>query len=67
MIALCQKLTPLIQIERLEMDRFNRALAPRKAEGPPRDIITKFHYFRTKEKLMAAAGNKESLHFQVSS
>ena len=62
--ALFQELSPSIPIERLEMDRIHRALAPRKSEGPPRDIIAKFHFFHTKEQLMVAARNKESLIFQ---
>lgn len=62
--ALFQDLTPSISIERLEIDRIHRALAPRKSEGPPRDIIVKFHFFRTKEQIIVAARSKETLIFQ---
>lgn len=64
MIALFQELHPGIPVERLEMDRAHRALAPRKPNGPPRDIIVKFHYYRTKEQLLAAAREKGPLMFQ---
>lgn len=62
--ALFQELAPSIPIERLEMDRIHRALTSRNADGPPRDVILKMHYFRTKEQLMEAARNKDSLIFQ---
>lgn len=45
--ALCQELVPGIPLERLEMDRVHQALMPKKVDGPPRDIIAKFHFFRT--------------------
>lgn len=64
--ALFQKLSSSITIERLEMDRIHRALAPRKPEGPLRDIVAKLHFYRTKEQLLSAA--RRSLpnnHFQV--
>lgn len=44
--ALFQELAPFIPIERLEMVKVHRSLAPRKENGPPRDIIVKLHYFR---------------------
>lgn len=62
--ALFQELQPDIPIERLEMDRVHRALAQRRINGPPRDIIAKMHYYRTKEQLLAAARGKDSLTFQ---
>ena len=46
------------------MDRIHRALGPHKADGPPPDIIAKFHFFRTKDQITAAARLKESLTFQ---
>lgn len=64
MTALFQELQPGIPVERLEMDRVHRALAPRKTNGPPRDIIVTFHYYRTKEQLLAAARGKNNLDFQ---
>lgn len=62
--ALFQELSPSIPIERLEFDRMHRALTRRQADGPPRDIIIKMHFFRTKEQLLSAARNKDSLLFQ---
>lgn len=64
MTALFQELQPALPIDRLEMDRVHRALMPRKTDGPPRDIIAKFHYYRTKEQLLAAARAKGNLTFQ---
>lgn len=58
--ALFQELEPSIPIERLEFDRIHRALTRRQADGPPRDIV-KLHFFRTKEQLLTAARNKNSL------
>lgn len=46
------------------MDRIHSTLAPKKAEGPPRDIITKFHFNRTKEQLLAADRERNDLSFQ---
>lgn len=46
------------------MDRIIKSLAPKKEDGPPRDIVIKLHYFRTKEQLMEAARNKDTLTFQ---
>lgn len=54
---LFQELAPAIPIECLEMDRVHRALTPRQTDGRPRDIVTKLHYFQTKEQLLAAASN----------
>lgn len=51
-------------VERLEMDRTYRALAPRKPNGPPRDKIVKLHYHHSKEQLLAAARGKDPLNFQ---
>lgn len=62
--ALCQELLPGISVERLEMDRVHRALMPKKTDGPPRDIIAKFHFFRSKEQLLEAARGKNNLTFQ---
>lgn len=55
--ALFQELAPSIPIECLEFDRIHRALTRRQADGPPRDIIVKLHFFRTKEQLLTAARN----------
>lgn len=44
LIALFQELQPSILVERLEMDRVHRALTPKKPDGPPCDIIAKFHF-----------------------
>lgn len=44
-ITLFQELQPGIPIECLEMDGIHRALTPKKVDGPPRDIIAKFHYY----------------------
>lgn len=62
--ALFQELIPGIPLERLEMDRVHRALMPKKTDGHPRDIIAKFHFYRTKEQLLTAAREKEALTFQ---
>ena len=62
--ALFQELAPSIPIERLEFDRIHRALTRRQQDGPPRDTIIKLHFFRTKEQLLAAARNKDTLLFQ---
>lgn len=62
--ALCQELLPGIPLEHLEMDRVHRALLPKKTEGPPRDIIAKFHYYKTKEQLLISAREKSNLVFQ---
>lgn len=61
---LFQELIPDTPLERLEMDRVHRALAPRKPNGPPRDIIAKLHYYKTKEQLLIAARGKDTLSFQ---
>ena len=63
-LALCQELVPGIAVERLEMDRIHRALTPKRADGPPRDIIAKFHFYKTKEQIMEAAREKKNLSFQ---
>lgn len=62
--ALCQELLPGIPQERLEMDRVHRALKPKKVDGPPRDIIAKFHFYKTKEQLLNAAREMNNLVFQ---
>lgn len=62
--ALFQELLPGTPIDRFEMDRVHRALAPRKINGPPRDIIAKLHFYRTKEQILTAARGRESLSFQ---
>lgn len=62
--ALFQELAPSIPMERQEMDRIHRALTPRPEDGPLREVVVKRHYFCTKEQLMAASRNKESLTFQ---
>lgn len=42
----------------------HRALAPSKPNGPPSDIIAKFHYYRAKKQLLTSARGKNSLTFQ---
>ena len=64
MLALFQELLPGTPVERLEMDRVHRALAPHRSNGPARDIIVRFHYYRTKEQLLAAARGNSVLTFQ---
>lgn len=63
-LALFQELEPGIPIDRLEIDRVHRALAPHKTNGPPRDIIAKLHYYRIKEQLLAVARGKDTFTFQ---
>ena len=46
------------------MYRVHRALTPKKADGPPRDIIAKFNFYRTKEQILEAAREKSNLSFQ---
>lgn len=46
------------------MDRVHRALMAKKTDGPPCYINAKFHYYRTKEQLLAAARDKNTLKFQ---
>lgn len=43
-----QELVPAIPIDHLEFDRIHQALGPKRQEGPPKDIIIKFTYYRTK-------------------
>lgn len=64
MIRRCRELSPSIPIERLEFYRIHRALTRHQTDGPPRDIIIKLHYFRTKKQLLTAARNKDTLLFQ---
>ena len=64
MLALCQEILPGIPADRLEMDRVHRALTSRKADGPPRDIIAKFHFYRTKELILQTTREKSKLTFQ---
>lgn len=60
--AFFQELAPEIPLERLEFDHIHRSLAPKPSEGPPRDLIIKFHFYRTKERLLQAA--QQDLSFQ---
>ena len=64
MLALCQEILPGIPADRLEMDRVHRALTQRKADGPPRDIIAKFHFYKTKELILQNTREKNKLSFQ---
>lgn len=57
-LALFQELQPGIPVDRLEMDMVHRALSSRKTNGPPRAIIAKFHYYRTKEQLLACSNSQ---------
>lgn len=63
MLALFQELQLGMPVERLEIDKVHRALAPHK-NGLPRHIIAKIHYYRTKEQFLAAARGKDVLSFQ---
>lgn len=45
--AFFQELAPELPLERLKFDRIHRSVAPKPSEGPPRDVIIKFHYYRT--------------------
>lgn len=62
--AMIQELVPTLPLERLEMERAHRALTRKNPDGPPRDIIVKFLYFRTKEAILQAVRDKPSLEFQ---
>lgn len=65
--AFFQELAPEIPVDRLEFDRIHRSLAPKPTDGPPRDVIIKFHYYHTKEKLLQAAREQQTLSFQGNS
>lgn len=62
--AFFQELAPEIPLERLEFDRIHRSLASKPSEGPPRDVLIKFHFYRTKERLLQAAREQQDLFFQ---
>lgn len=47
--VLCQELAPDIPLEHLEFTRIYRALGTHNPLGPPRDVVVKFHYFRSKK------------------
>ncbi|XP_063806048.1 uncharacterized protein LOC134984390 [Pseudophryne corroboree] len=48
----------------LILDRAHRALRPRPPPTqPPRDVILRFHYYKTKEKLMSAAREHQSVDY----
>lgn len=64
--AFFQELAPGIPVDRLEFDRIHRSLAPKPSDGPPRDVIIKFHFYRTKEKLLQAAREQQDISFQGS-
>lgn len=63
MMAPFQELQPALPVERLEMDRVHRAPTPKKPEGPPRNIIAKFHFCQTKKQLLATVRNKRISNF----
>lgn len=64
-LALFQKLASDIPVDRLEIERAHRALTKKNDSGPPRDIIVKFLFFNSKERLMAAArDHQQPLRFQ---
>ncbi|XP_018118745.1 uncharacterized protein LOC108716799 [Xenopus laevis] len=52
--ALLATLVPEMPKTRLELDRVHRALGPRRDSGIPRDIVLRFHYYASKETVMAA-------------
>lgn len=62
--AFFQELAPELPFERLEFDCIHRSLALKPTEGSPRDVVIKFHYYRTKEKLLQAARERRDLSFQ---
>lgn len=65
--AFFQELTPGIPVDRLEFGRIHRSLAPKPTDGPPRKVISKFHYYHTKEKLLQAAREQQLLSFHGNS
>lgn len=48
----------------LEIERTHKALIVLKPAGPPRDIIVKQHFYRTKEAVMHYARDNPELEFQ---
>lgn len=62
--AFFQELAPELPFERLEFHCIHRSLALKPTEGSPRDVVIKFHYYRTKEKLLQAARERRDLSFQ---
>lgn len=62
-----QELAPDIPVERLEFYHIHRSLSPKPSDDPPRDVIIKFHYYRTKEKLLQVARDQQNLSFQGNS
>lgn len=65
--AFFQELTPDIPLERLERNRIHRALSAKQPDDPSRDVISKFHYFHTKKKLLQSAHEQQVLFFQGNS
>lgn len=64
--ALFQELQPSIPIDRLELDRIHGGLMPCKAEGPPRDIIAKRHFFSHQRATFGCSTRKRLPHFSGS-
>lgn len=61
--ALLQELVLGIPADRLERNHVRRALTRRQSDGPPRDIVLKFHFLRMKEAVMQAARESQNLSF----
>lgn len=47
----------------IRMDRAHRALRPKRASGPPRDIICRIHDFALKERIMSATRNQRDIQY----
>lgn len=60
--SLIKGLIPDIAEHRLELDRAHRALQPLHADGLPRDIIVKPHFYTVKEEVMRKARRAEVLN-----
>lgn len=54
---------PLLFFRSLEFDRIHRSPTPKPSEGPPRDVIIKFHYYR-KDRLLQATRDCQDLSFK---
>ncbi|XP_075042151.1 uncharacterized protein LOC142101645 [Mixophyes fleayi] len=61
------QMLPDLSKESLNLDRAHRALRPKpNPDQPPRDIIIRFHFFKTKERIMASARNAQSISYSGS-
>lgn len=57
-------LQPETPQHRLELDRAHRALRPPRADGLPRDIVVKPHFFSIKEEVMRKSRSMSEIVFQ---